>query len=163
MKYRYTKQSGFVLIVAMIILAVMSLFAAGGMGQATFGEKMSGNYLDRNRAQMAAEQALIQGQTLLRANAVTCLETVCDNSNLAGVAAANANATLPAAWSDANAVAIVTAAGQATTARYLINALTHVNFAKVNCKPYSIMGRGVGLNSNSVVLLQTVVYICPTD
>ncbi len=163
MIYSNENQKGFVLIVAMILLAVMSLFAVGGMRQASLAEKMAGNYLDRNRAKLSAEQALVQGQTLLRANAVTCLETACDNTGLVGVSSANATATLPAVWSDANSVAIVPAAGQLTSGKYLINALTHANFSKVDCRPYSIMGRGVGLNASSIVVLQTVVYICPTD
>lgn len=163
MIYHNRKQKGFVLVVAMILLAVMSLFAVGGMRQASLAEKMSGNYLDRNRAKLSAEQALIQGQTLLRANAVTCLESVCDNTGLVGASSAVASATLPSVWSDANSVAIITAAGQLTSGKFLINALTHANFSKVDCRPYSIMGRGVGLNANSIVVLQTVVYICPTD
>lgn len=157
------KQDGFVLVVALILLAVMSLLAVNGMGLSTMGERMSGNYMERNRAQMAAEQALTQGQALLRANAVACLEAFCNNTNLLGTAAESSAQALPSVWSDANSVAVTVANGQLSSGKFLINALTHTDYAKVNCRAYSIMGRGVGLNLNSVVLLQTVAYICPTD
>lgn len=157
------KQDGFVLIVAMILMVAMSIFALGSMRGATMGERILGNYRERNQAFLAAEQALTQGQALLRANATTCLETVCSNTSLAGTAAAYSGNTLPNTWSDTNAATATTATEQKTTAKFLVNALTNAAFAKVNCSPYSIMGRGVGLNSNTTVLLQTIVYICPAD
>jgi type IV pilus assembly protein PilX len=163
MTYVKRSQNGFVLIIAMILMVVMSLFAVSGMRQAAMSEKIAGGYMDRNRAQQAAEQALLQGQTLLRANAVTCMETTCDNTNLVGLASAYNGSALPDTWSDANSVAVVLAAGQLTSAKYLINALTHADYAKTDCKPYSILGRGVGLNVSTVVLLQSIIYICPTD
>jgi len=156
-----SKENGFVLVIAMILLAVMSIVAITGMGLSTMGEKMAGNYMERNRAQLAAEQAITQAQTLLRDNAVTCLEAVCTSANLVGAGAEVTLNTLPSTWSDTNAFSIATAAGQTTTAKYLINALTHADFAKVDCRPYSIMGRGAGLNTNSTVVLQTIAYICP--
>jgi type IV pilus assembly protein PilX len=158
-------QDGFVLIVAMILMVVMGIFAMGSMRSAAVGEKIAGGYRERNQAFMAAEQALAQGQALLRANAVTCLESVCDNTNLVGTAASYSGNSLPSTWpqGDTNTSTITVASGQTTSGRYLINALTNAAFAKVNCSPYSVMGRGVGINANDTVLLQTVVYICPAD
>jgi len=157
------RQDGFVLIIAMILLVVLSLISIRGMSSASIGEKMSGSYRERSQAIAAAEQALLQGQVLLQANAVLCMDTVCDNTNLVGTAAATASANLPNAWSDTNSVSITTVVGQVSTGKYLINALTHANFSKVNCKPYSIMGRGQGANASSVAVLQTVAYVCPAD
>lgn len=156
-------EKGFVLIVAMLLLAAISIVALGGMANTTLGERMAGSYSDRNRAQLAAEQALTQGLAFLRANSVTCLESACDNSNLAGAGAQHILATVPSAWTSTNSSAITLASGQGTNASYLINYLNNAAFAKTDCKPYSIMGRGVGLNAASVVVLQTIAYICPTD
>jgi type IV pilus assembly protein PilX len=156
-------QDGFVLIVAMILMVVMGIFAMNSMRSATVGEKIAGNYRERNQAFMAAEQALAQGQALLRANAVTCLESVCDNTTLVGTAASYAGNTLPVTWSETNASAVGVVNGQSTSGKYLINALTNAAFAKSECAPYSVMGQGVGINANDTVLLQTVVYICSTD
>lgn len=157
------KQKGFVLIVCLLMLAAISIIALGGMASTTVGERIAGSYTDRSRAYLAAEQALTQGMAFLRANSVTCLENICDNTNLVGAAAQHASATLPSAWSNANSVSITLAANQGTSASYLINYLGDATYAKINCRPYSIMGRGVGLNSASAVILQTVAYICPTD
>lgn len=156
-------QDGFVLIVAMIFMIVVSIFAVNSIRGATLGEKISGNYRERNQAFMAAEQAIAQGQALLRANAVTCLESVCDNTNLVGLAAAYNGASLPAAWSDTNSSNVSGGNGQPTSGKYLINALTNVAFAKTDCAAYSVMGKGFGINVNNTVLLQTVIYICPAD
>lgn len=157
------KNSGFILVVALLLLAAMSLIALAGMSTTTIGERMAGAYTDRSRAQLAAEQALTQGLGLLRANAVTCLENACDNTNLVGAAAQHTGAALPSAWSGTNSVAVTVAANQGTSANFLINYLSNAAFAKTDCRGYSVMGRGVGLNSASTVVLQTVTYICPTD
>lgn len=157
------KNKGFILIVAMLLLAVMSIVALVAMSNTTVGERMAGAYTDRGRAQLAAEQALTQGVAFLRANSVTCLDTACDNTNMAGTAPLHAGAALPSAWTGANSVAITLAANQGTNASYLINYLSNAAFAQTNCRGYSVMGRGVGLNSASAVILQTVAYICPTD
>lgn len=156
-------QDGFVLIVAMILMVVMGVFAMNSMRSATVGERLAGNYRERNQAFSAAEQAIAQGQALLRANAVTCMESVCDNTMVVGLAGTHSGTGLPTAWSETNASVVTTATNQGTSAKFLINALTDAAFAKTDCQPYSVMGRGVGLNSNDTVLLQTVVYICPTD
>lgn len=156
-------QDGFVLIVAMILMLVMSILAVSSVRGAAQGERVAGNYRERNQAFMAAEQALSQGQALLRANAVTCLESVCDNTNLAGLAAVHSGGSLPGTWSDTNSSNIGASGGQSTSGKFLINALTNVAFSKTDCAAYSVMGKGFGINTNNTVLLQTVVYICPAD
>lgn len=156
------KQEGFVLVVALILLAVVSLLAINGMGVTTMNERMAGNYMDRARAQMAAEQALTQAQDVLRNNADICLASGCTVANgFNGIGAEVTGTTLPSAWSDTNSFDATVASGQATTAKYLINWLSDSAFAQAGCKTYNIMGKGRGLNSSAVVVLQTVAYICP--
>ena len=158
------KQQGFVLIVSLILLAVVTILVVSGMGVTTMSERMSGNHMDRNRAQAAAEQALTQGLALLQANGEVCL-TGCNSGNTIGTAAAITAATIPSEWTDLNSRAIVTASAQLTTASYLINWLNNAVFltGKTDCQAYSVMGKGTGLNSQSVVVLQTIAYVCPTD
>lgn len=170
------KQEGFVLIVALILLVAISLLVVNGMGLTTVGEKMSGNQMDRTRAQMAAEQALTQGIAALRANADTCLNDGCTSTNPAGGGglgfdSANSTVTLRSAWPstnpDTSGASMTLATGQATSARYLITWQSNATFTpagstKVECKAYSVMGRGKGLSSNSVVVLQTIAYVCPS-
>jgi type IV pilus assembly protein PilX len=161
------KQEGFVLVVALILLAVVSLLAANGMGVTTMNERMAGNYMDRGRAQAAAEQALTQAQDVLRENADACL-LGCTGSVTNGSTTANISevttAVLPATWVDANKVAVTLATDQATRAQYVINWLNNSAFTTdsfASCKAYSIMGRGQGIDTSTFVILQTVTYVCP--
>lgn len=167
------KQNGFVLIISLVLLVVISLLVVNGMGLTIMGERMSGNQMDRTRAQMAAEQALTQGIAVLQANGDTCLADGCTGANLpnkgvtAVSAATAASAAASAAWSDTNSFDVTTADGQATTAKYSITwqsdaSFTPVGSSKVDCKAYTVFGRGVGLSSKSVVVLQTVAFVCPT-
>jgi type IV pilus assembly protein PilX len=160
------KQKGFVLIVALVLLVAVTLLVVNGMGLSTISERMSGNHMDRGRANLAAEQAITQGLALLQGEGDTCLNSGCTNINLAGTAAKHAATVAPSTWSDINAGPANFPDGQKW--KYLINWLSDVTFtpvgsAKADCKAYSIMGRGEGLSSQSVVILQTIAYICPTD
>jgi type IV pilus assembly protein PilX len=165
----YKKQNGFVLIVSLVFLVTVTLFVLSGMRLANVSERMSGSSMDRGRAKMAAEQALTQGLALLQAAGPTCLDAGCTNTTLAGAGAAYPGTSLPASWSDTNSSTASIASGQLSSAKFLINWLSDPSFTPSNrptkrdCKAYSIMGRGVGLNSVSVVVLQTIAYICPAD
>jgi type IV pilus assembly protein PilX len=161
------KQEGFVLVVALILLAIVSLLAANGMGVTTMNERMAGNYMDRGRAQAAAEQALTQAQDILRANADACL-LGCTGAVTHGSITANISAltdsVLPATWVNTNKVEVTLAANQATRADYVINFLNNTAFTTASfadCKAYSIMGRGQGIDTSTFVILQTVAYVCP--
>ncbi len=168
------KQQGFVLIIAMILLAVLSLLVIHGVGATTMGEQMAGNHMDRARAQIAAEQALTQGLAVLQTNAVLsatvladpCLDG-CDGTH--GTTAKSTAATLVSTWSDTGAQTASNTAWSATSgvptasAKYSITWQDNAAFDKPDCKAYSVMGRGQGFNSNSVVVLQTIAYVCPTD
>lgn len=164
----HNRQDGFVLIVALILLTTVSLLVLAGMRGSLLGERMAGNYMDRNLAKLAAEQALTQGLAKLQANSTTCFDTGCTSANVAGTGAALTATVLPSAWSDTNSVAVTVTSSQASSASYLINWLNNTTFTPTGsgrslCKAYSVMGKGVGKNTASVVVLQTVAYVCPTD
>jgi len=167
MRKRSVRQNGFVLIVAMIILAVMSILVINSVRNTTLGEKMAGSYMDRTLAQQAAEQALRQGEAVLVSNGKLCLAGCAVSSSGTVTSSSAAATTLPTAWptGDAGAVTATTATGQVSSAKYLIG-LLNTSFAPASpnplykCKPYSIMGKGVGINSNSIVILQTVAFVC---
>lgn len=166
MRTMAVRQNGFALIIVMIILAVMSILVVNSVRNATLGEKMAGSYMDRTRAQQAAEQALRQGEAILIANGKLCLAG-CAVSSTAVVTSSTAAATvLPAAWpGDAGAVTATTATGQVSSAKYVVSllgsAFVPASPSVLNkCKPYSIMGKGVGADTSSIVVLQTVAFVC---
>lgn len=160
------KQEGFVLIICLILLAALSLLVIHGVGANTMGEHMAGNHLDRARAQMAAEQAITQGLADLQTNGLDCL-TGCDGTF--NTTAKNTTNLLRSAWSDTNArtassTAWSNTAGTPTaSAKYSITWQDNVAFRKTDCEAYSVMGRGQGFNSQSVVILHTVAYVCTAD
>jgi type IV pilus assembly protein PilX len=175
-------QKGFVLIVSLIMLVAVTLFVMAGMRSSTVSERMAGSHMDRGRAKMAAEQALVQGLAALKTGGTICVEDGCTTANLATTGAAVTTTVMPSVWSDTNAVEVPilhttvvedpsdTSRNKVTHGKFLINWLNNSAFTtstpstgKETCKAYSIMGRGVGLASTSVVVLQTIAYACPTD
>ncbi|MBM5574228.1 PilX N-terminal domain-containing pilus assembly protein [Deefgea sp. CFH1-16] len=159
---RKNKQSGFILIIALVMLAVVTILVVNGMRGTTMNEKMAGNYMERNRAYQAAEQGLRQGSALLQANAETCADG-CNSMSVVGVA--DAVTAMPTAWSDTNSAEATLASGQKSSARYLINRLPNTLLPADKlasaCAAYSILARGQGADSSSVVVLQTTAFICP--
>jgi len=157
-------QSGFVLIVTMLVLIVLTILVLNAVRASTINEQVAGSYMDRNRAMQAAEQALRQGQELLLNNGEACLAG-CSFS--AGVASPSlVQVAMPAAWPGDNGKTDVTlATGQGTSASFQIAQLQDALRAadKTACKAYSIMGRGVGLDARTSVMLQTVAYVCELE
>lgn len=159
------KETGFALIVAMIILAVLSVLVINSMRSTTFSERMAFSYMDRALAQQAAEQALREGGALLIENAAMCARNVDDTTILGCVvsstgavsAATAAGGALPIAWSATNAVTMTAVTGQNSSAKYVIQLL---NTSTPNCWFYSIMAQGTGRDSNTKVVLQTVARLC---
>jgi type IV pilus assembly protein PilX len=175
-------QKGFVLIVSLILLVAVTLFVISGMRSSTVSERMAGSHMDRGRAKLAAEQALVQGLAALQTGGSKCVEDGCTHANLNTTGDAVTTTDMPGAWSDTNAVEVSvadttavedstdTSKNKITHGKFLINWLNHSSFTdsahapgKEDCKAYSIMGRGVGLVSTSVVVLQTIAYVCPTE
>jgi len=159
------KEQGFALLLSMLVLGILSTLVIGSVRSTVSMERGSGAQLDRAVAYQAAEQALLQGKTLLMANSDLCLSGC---SVAAGVVAAGAAAVaLPAAWNAANATVATLAANQPGSAQYVIQQLNTATFvspasgvSRSDCVGYSIMGRGVGRRVGEVVL-QTVVWLCP--
>ncbi len=161
-------QKGFALIVSMLILLVLTILVVNAVRNTSLNEKMAGNYMDRTRAQQAAEQVLRQGVAALTHENCSA-STGCTLTSLStaptspGPAAVNA---MPASWSSAGALDMVrylsSSTEQPTSAQLSVALLadTFLPAGKAGCKAYSLMGRGVGLDSRSVVILQTVAYVC---
>ncbi len=169
MRKMAVRQNGFALIMAMIILAVMSILVINSVRNTTLGEKMAGSYMDRTRAQQAAEQAIRQGEAILVANGKTCYKGCAVSSSAIVTSTTAAENALPTVWpvSDAGAVTVTTATGQVSTAKYVVVRLTtafrpsDASNPLSKCMPYSIMGKGVGADTRSIVILQTVALVCP--
>ena len=164
---RYSrKQEGLSLIVSLILLVALTILVLSGIRGTTLNERMSGSAMERARAYQAAEQAMQQGMSVLITDGTQCVtSTGCTagDSGYGGTAA-----VLPTAWNSSGAASITTAAGQLTSASFVINKLpeaTYVPSTKSGCMAYSVMGRGQGLNSisPSTVVLQTIAFVCPTS
>lgn len=161
------KETGFALIVAMIILAVLSVLVINSMRSTTFSERMAFSYMDRALAQQAAEQALREGGALLIEHADMCARNVDDatilgcvvsSKNVVSAASATTATALPSAWSATDAVTMKAVTGQNSSAKYVIQLL---NTSTSSCWFYSIMAEGTGHDSsNTKVVLQTVARLC---
>ncbi|QLG89206.1 hypothetical protein HQ393_13660 [Chitinibacter bivalviorum] len=157
-------QEGFILIVALMLLVIVTILVVNGMRSTTMNEKMAGNYMDRNRAFQAAEQGIRQASAFLQSNADACLSG-CTNSNTSG--SGPLVTSIPATWSNTYARDVSLGTGQLSSAKYLINQLPTTflptDGSKASCIPYSIMSRGQGIDSRSVVILQSTAFVCPTS
>lgn len=159
-------QQGFILIISMLMLLIVTILVINSVRATTMNEKMSGAYMDRARAQNRAELAIAEGQGLLvssSANAEICRDPGC--AAVAGsppsVTSHPATTALPGAWSDTGAVTSSDA-----KAKFLVTLLPDTNLPSAKngkCKPYSIMGRGEGNDPRTTVVLQVVAFVCDLD
>lgn len=171
----HDNQRGFVLITTMLILLVLTILVVNAVRGTTLNEKMSGNYMDRTNAQLAAEQALRQGQALLVENGEQCLSGCAIGAST--VTASTAAATeIPTGWNHVGngaARSVTTATGQRTSGSYKIAQLPDTfvpkstdvpactaPYCRDGCKAYSIMGQGKGYDTRTEVLLQTIAFVC---
>lgn len=158
----HNREQGFALIFSMLTLLLLTIIVVNSVRTTTMNEQMAGSYMDRNRAYQAAELALRQGEALLSTNADTCL-TGCIVDN-AGVVKGGSDApnTLPDSFAGNKEM---TASNGGTTSSYMIRQLSneHLPEEKRNsgCKAYSIMGKGIGIDTRTAVVLQTVAFMCP--
>lgn len=178
MKNNGSYEKGIALIISMIILAVMTILVVNSVRNSTLGEKMSGGYMDRGHAQLAAEQALRQGEALLLANAAVCVSGCQVAAGAGAVTPSTATRTLAqatadnSAWDAAHAVTVTLQPGN--TVLFRVQLLPSAGpdsvlpmppgalvSPKDGCAPYSIVGRGVGLDARTAVVLQTIAYVCP--
>jgi type IV pilus assembly protein PilX len=167
----------------MLILFVLTILVVNAVRSASMNEKMAGNYMDRNRAMQAAEQALRKGEAALAtvtSGIPVCLDGCDVVSGVATTPAANplGAAEIPVTWasggnhSDFTITIPLTFKADGTvdatknlTASYRV-ALLADNLrdpvkAAAGCKAYSIMGKGAGIDARTDVVLQTIAYVCP--
>lgn len=159
-------QRGFALIVSMIVLLVMTVLVINAVRNTSLNEKMSGNYMDRTRAFQAAEQGLRQGEAAL-ASDICSGSSGCQVTSLAPPTVVNATGTpataIPSSWSDTGALTIVPyTVEQHTSGKLNVTLLadSFVPTSKTGCKAYSLMSKGVGLDSRAEVVLQTTAFVC---
>jgi type IV pilus assembly protein PilX len=162
MKKIINTQQGFVLIISLILLTAMTILVISAMNGVSINERMAGSYMDRNRAYQSAEMALRQGAAILQANADLCVEGCINTNNISGVTAAST--TLPTTWVDDDAANISPPAGQAVSGKFKISLLPD-SFLPASkdpsaCSAYSILGKGIGIDSATSVILQTVAFVC---
>ncbi|WP_366940761.1 PilX N-terminal domain-containing pilus assembly protein [uncultured Azonexus sp.] len=162
------RQRGFALVFSMIVLVILTAIVVGSVKTTTSVERAAGAYMDRTMAFQAAEQALSQGKTRLMENADICLGG-CSFASSGAVTASTTQTNFGSAgaWSGANKITALLSSGQQGGAEYEILQLSPSALAspasgvsRSDCRPYSVMGRGVGM-AGGVVLLQTVVWLCP--
>lgn len=168
------KEGGFALIISMLVLLLLTVIVLGSVRVNTMSEKIAGNYMERNRAFQAAEQAIRQANAILMANPDLCFESVlgCAIAANGQVTALSGGTTLPrlnplpSTWDSTRAVTISLATGQVSSAQYTVTRTAETSMpvegggTVSDCKSYSVMGRGVGQDTKAVVLLQTVVWLC---
>lgn len=170
------RQNGFALIFSMLVLVLLTIVVVSGARTTLLNEWMAGSYMDRTRAYQAAEQSIQQAKALMTATVAgvdygeVCLGG-CAVSAAKAVTASTVQATaLPTVWSDTTAATMdqtteTTATGRLATGKYFVTQLSSAFLPSdrlaLGCKAYSIMGRGQGLDSKTVVVLQTVAFVCP--
>lgn len=163
-----SQEKGFALIFSMIILVLLTVVVISSTKTITSSERASGSYMDRTMAFQAAEQALVQGKALLMENSDQCLEGCQFNSaKTVSPSTTKVSFSTLGAWTDNNKIAATLATSQAANAAYVITQLSENSVAspasgsnRVDCRAYSVMGRGAGVGGG-VVVLQTVVWLCP--
>ena len=180
----YSKQNGFVLILALGFLAVMTILVLSTMVGTIQSEKMSGSHMQRNRSFQAAERALRYGELFLRQHSEKCSSPSCKKGDSgfatkSGLGSSISEAKFktlekfPQSSSDDDFDAVydytppAPSASDKTTETAYSMLINHLEITpdggKKDCVPYSIMGRGKGAGDNtaSETVLQTVVFLCP--
>lgn len=166
---RRGRDSGAVLIVALVMLLVLTILGVAGVQNTTLEERMAGNYRDRVSAFQAAEAALRRGEEdiadLAMFNAMTfngndgTYELDPSVGSLDPVDTANYSRT----------VTIGTLSGVASAPEYFIERLPKVplpNSSLVvgfqstpkDVQYYRVSGRGVGVSGKAEVVLQSVYH-----
>ena len=70
--YRHSKQHGFVLIVALVLLLILTILGLAAAQSTSLQERMSGNARNRDMAFQAAEAGLIAAQNCLSTGVAIC-------------------------------------------------------------------------------------------
>ena len=161
-----SNEKGFILILSMLMLLIITVLVINSVRASTMNEKMSGGYMDRSRAQNLAELALAEGQRSLISSPenaeicrsgcqVTALDTVTEVSVDTAV-------DLPSAWTADKAITSSNAKAEFVVA-LLKDDTALPKSRQGKCKAYSIMGQGQGDDARTLVVLQVVAFVCDLD
>jgi len=149
-------QRGVTLIVALIFLAILMLLGVTVAQTSSLEERMAGNTRDRDLAFQSAEAALKDGEAYLEGQDIDLLTDALFDGSTAGLIAFDAANSNHAAywnaydWEDASQDASTDLTGIAEQPRYVIEKLPD----SVTTKRFRITARGIGSNTNTVVILQ---------
>lgn len=163
MKALRNDEKGFILVLAMLLLLIITVLVLNSVRATTMNEKMAGGYMDRSRAQNRAELAITEAQNLLVRDATVAARCRdgCAVQSLTTVTAAATGVALPSAWTDSGAIVSSDSKAKLLVALLQDTALPAGKTGK--CKPYSIMGRGEGNDTRTTVVLQVVAFVCDLD
>lgn len=152
-----SRQTGVVLFTAMIFLIILMLIGTNSVQNSTLEERMAGNTRNRDMAFQAAEAALRQAENTLTTwrvgpwtGAVPAgLVNNPTHANDIGYWSNSAN------WGSYKSVAV---SGVAENPRYIIEKLPDVG----TVEHYRVTARGVGGDTNAVVILQVALSYTPS-
>ncbi|HYL24952.1 MAG TPA: PilX N-terminal domain-containing pilus assembly protein [Burkholderiales bacterium] len=174
-----TRQRGTALVVAMLFLAILGILGATAMTNTTLDERMAGNARDRDIALQAAEAALRDAEidltntnTAFRVATVAAFPAAGSTNCVAALCAENApmstNITDPVKSAFyGQFTGELALDGPAQLPRYMIELLNTVPTGIVVPPPtgglvtrnFRITARGVGKNTNTVVIVQEVLQM----
>lgn len=160
------KEKGFILILSLLMLLIITILVINSVRASTMNEKMSGGYMDRSRALNLAELALAEGQRSLVSspeNAEIC-RAGCQVTALDTVAEAPADTAvdLPSAWTATGAVSSSNANAEFVVALLKDDAALPPT-QRGKCTAYSVIGRGQGDDARTRVVLQVIAFVCDLD
>lgn len=152
------KQSGVVLVVAMIMLVLMTLIGVTAMSVNGLEEKMAGNYRDQNIAFQAAEATLLEGEKYILAKDVNA--TVYNGSGgLLGQTDTEPANFFELTWSDTNSVktsdSFASQFGLSQNPRFIIQWI-QPGPAGSNQNYFRITAKAVGRSPGTQIILQEV-------
>lgn len=156
--HRPSRQRGATLMIAMVFLGILALLGSGAAGNISLQERMAGNFRNRDLAFQAAEAALRDAE-----NTLTTWRTSSFAGGVAGLSTYDADlANDTAYWSDTAHWAnyrnpVYHLNRVAEQPRYVVEKMPCVN----NTEYYRVTARGVGGDSNAVVVLQAVYSYTP--
>ncbi len=173
---RDRKQNGFILIVSLVFLMIMTMLGIAMFGGFTMDERMSGNHREKNRARDAAQAALLYAGYWLAqpgnsyAPGQSNVGTTCTAPSVAPLVCSNAlaNPTTPP-WAAAvnytapnSAITVNASGGQNTyvdNPKYYIQYLGNTNSTSAM---YQVTSTAQGGNATAVSVVQAVYQVTAT-
>jgi type IV pilus assembly protein PilX len=173
------KQKGFILVVSLVFLVIMTLLALSMFSGFTVDETISGNQREKSRATDAAQTALNNAEYFISASSVvaTLLQTqtsgvACAGTYTAPVVCSNAltNPTNPAAWTSYMTVSAVPATMVSTTGgvnTYSQQPQVYIQYLMPGPIPnsglFQVTAAAQGGNSTAISVVQAVYLASPLN